>query len=225
MEDNDLLDCTNTNNTKGGITALKNLKKYYAQIAYLKELRHNPYTWRIYSMFIIDFIQNTIMPQIESIKRLNGCYAANAIKISNLFQQVPYNDPFFSKTAGLTGENSSSYFYRLGFCDTTIDNEAECTRKGFEWTKGGPMNKNQDQYICRRGRYMYVQNTPGYPNAPSDSNKGILGSVMGDMMAMSPEKLINASQGNGSLDIDFQTCPGKSNPSKLQEVNMFSYGD
>ena len=127
----------------------------------------------------------------------------------------------FSKTVGLTGENSSSYFYRLGFCDTTIDNKAECVRKGFEWTKGGPMNKNQDQYICRRGRYMYVQNTPGYQNAPSDSNKGILGSVMGDMMEMSPEKLINASQGTGSLDIDFQTCPGKSNPSKLQEINMF----
>jgi hypothetical protein len=153
-----------------------------------------------------------------------NCYVWNRVKMSNL-QRKPYNSKFFNKKT--TGENSSSYFVRVGVCPRKdIKSSRKCINLGHKWI---PDSLEPKKGKCFQDRYIYINNTPGYTVTTKDAArlmtgnpmagffvpkrdlfklKGFIPSVKNDALSMTPGKLFKAYTGRdvkGYMQV--QKCP------------------
>lgn len=120
----------------------------------------------------------------------------NAYKVRRNFKQnKPYNNKFFNEN--LNGEKSSSYFFKVGNCDTAIKNEDRCLQKGYSWIGGN----------CYQPRYAYIDNSPGLVIFGT-KKKGSIPSLINNALSFRPDKIVSILQGQ-SLGDEFkiQQCP------------------
>jgi hypothetical protein len=150
-----------------------------------------------------------------------NCKVWNHIK-NRTVQKPPYDSPFFNRK--LDGEQSSSYFIRVGNCPRPdIQSSRKCLKQDFLWTK----NSSGKGGSCHQPRYAYINNQPGMVmrtpvemvadvalknttgvSLPGIKLKGYIPSMVNDVLALSPEKLTASFAG---LDVpghmDVQDCP------------------
>lgn len=140
---------------------------------------------------------------------LKSCAVLNSLKLDGLQQEQPYKDPFFNRK--LDGENSSSYFAKVGVCPVSIDNKKKCESKGYKWM-GNPLFKQSVKGInttagsCFKDKYIYIDNKPGISIGEMKSFKGMIPSVINDFSQLSPDKLLFALNGFGIPGLDIQSC-------------------
>jgi len=82
-------------------------------------------------------------------------------------QTMPYDNDFFKKNL-LSGEYSSSYFQKVGFCDRPdIKNRYKCDKNKFVWIND-PADEGQiPTGNCYQPKYVYIDNTPGLSTQPT----------------------------------------------------------
>ena len=148
--------------------------------------------------------------------KLQSCLAKHKIKYGTP-QKPPTTDPFL-KMGKLDGENSSSYYVRVGACPRPdIKSDKECSKKGYDWIKNpldmvmskipGMSQNNTKKGSCFQPRYAYINNKPGY-NMMGVKMKGIVPALMNDVMALSPDKIFATLQGRSIGDsYVVQPCP------------------
>jgi hypothetical protein len=106
----------------------------------------------------------------------------------------PYEDKFFNENS-ITGENASSYYFKIGMCNRNkINNKEDCIKKGYRWDNGQ----------CIQDRYAYMNNTGGISKVPL---KGFIPSLMTDIMAFSPNYIMDALNEQSSSYMKIQNCP------------------
>jgi len=111
---------------------------------------------------------NTDLPECDpSSVNYNGCKIINDIKRSQIQRSAPYPDSFFNKYP-LTGENSSSYYIKVGNCPTSLTQQ-QCKSKGYNWIENPIIKAMPSELVppdsvpgnCFKPRYAYIQNHPG----------------------------------------------------------------
>jgi hypothetical protein len=122
----------------------------------------------------------------------------NAYNVRRKFnQKKPYNNKYFNNK--LNGEKSSSYYFKVGNCDTAIKNKNRCIEKGYSWIGGN----------CYQPRYAYVDNSPGLVMF-GDKLKGSVPSLINNAMAFRPDKIVDILRGRSLGDeFNIQQCPAK----------------
>ncbi|NBP59243.1 hypothetical protein EBU71_22350, partial [bacterium] len=126
----------------------------------------------------------------------NACKATRSLQ--TIKQLPPYSDPFFDKN--LSGENSSSYYIRVGTCPRPdISNETDCIKKEYEY-----VGKK-----CYQPRYAYISNTPGLQiKGKTFGLNGLLPSITNDLLSFTPNKLIDVYEGRDVEGyFELQPCP------------------
>jgi hypothetical protein len=157
-------------------------------------------------------------------------------------ERPPTKDKFL-KTFKLTGDKSSSYFVKVGTCPRPdIKKIGDCESKGYDWTpnpldkvmKAMPkmMRSETKSGSCHQPRYMFVNNTPGMKIGPIKA-RGLIPALANDFMALSPDKIFAALQGQSITNyMTIQSCPkikeGFSNSNinnrlSILGENIFSY--
>lgn len=141
----------------------------------------------------------------------DSCAILNQTKVDSLSQKVPYDDPFFQQYP-LRGLNSSSFYAQVGYCPTDITTEDECNRKGFQWTPN-PLAEvipksigNIPAGTCMRGKYAYIDNKPGLSVGQIKNFKGLIPSLVNDMLDLSPDKIFAVASGQGVPGFAVQHC-------------------
>jgi len=109
------------------------------------------------------------------------------------YQKPPYNDPYFNKP--ISGTGSSSYFVQTGFCKTK-DNHSECKAKGLNWIGD----------ICYKGKYVYLDNSPGLKVGYVENMNGLIPSLINQAMQLNPISFTGILQGYSVPGIDIQQC-------------------
>lgn len=141
---------------------------------------------------------------------ISSCAVLNSISAQGLSQNKPYSDKFFKK---LDGEKSSSFYAMIGSCPTNIDNKKECEKKGYSWIPNPLFKKPDNQRgvdtksgSCFKGRYALVDNSPGLSIGQVKSLKGLIPSLIKNIMEFSPDKLAFAAAGFGIPGLEIQQC-------------------
>lgn len=141
----------------------------------------------------------------------DSCSLLNQTKIDGLQQKAPYDDAFFRRYP-LDGTNSSSFYSQIGYCPTNITNQSECDSKGYQWTPN-PLAQvipssfgNIAAGTCMRGRYAYIDNKPGLTIGQIKNFKGLIPSLMNDMLDLSPDKIFAVASGEGVPGFSVQHC-------------------
>ena len=138
--------------------------------------------------------------------------------LANTLYRPPTTDRFLRKK--LHGKYSSSYFVKIGSCPRRdIDNITDCEKRGYIWTPNildkvmNKMKKNNKNLVknesgsCSQPRYLFIDNSPK-PFLNGSNMKGMIPSIANDIMALSPEKLLNAAQGKSMTgNFEIQQCP------------------
>lgn len=128
------------------------------------------------------------------------CITTESIKRNT--QKSPTNDNFI-KQFPIYGENSSSYYYKIGTClRPDIKNMVECEKQGYKWTP----SSIDEGGSCIQPRYMYIDNSPK-PFINGSNGKGFIPSIMNDVMDIMPDKLFNSLLGQSTSGVQIQTCP------------------
>ena len=126
----------------------------------------------------------------------NKCMNAYNVR-RNFKQDKPYNNKYFDNK--LNGEKSSSYYFKVGNCDTAIKNKDRCIEKGYSWIGGN----------CYQPRYAYVDNSPGLVIF-GDKIKGSVPSLVNNALAFRPDKIVDILRGRSLGDeFNIQQCPTK----------------
>ena len=122
----------------------------------------------------------------------------NAYNVRRNFKQdKPYNNKYFDNK--LDGEKSSSYYFKVGNCDTAIKNKDRCIKKGYSWIGGN----------CYQPRYAYLDNSPGLVIF-GDKIKGSVPSLINNALAFRPDKIVDILRGRSLGDeFNIQMCPTK----------------
>jgi hypothetical protein len=129
------------------------------------------------------------------------CQATEGIKRSN--QKKPTNDDFINKMP-INGENSSSFYYKVGSCPRPdIKNMNECEKRGYKWT---PSSIDEGGGSCSQPRYMYVDNSPK-PFFNGSNAKGMIPSITNDIVDIMPDKLLNTLLGQSTSSLQMDSCP------------------
>jgi len=150
---------------------------------------------------------------------VTNCKIINKIKYGT--KQNPPTDDSFLKKYPITGEKSSSYYFKIGTCPRTdIKSQKECEQKNYSWipdTFNNLISKNKSG-SCYQPRYAYINNNPGF-KIGGVKFKGLIPSITSDFLALTPDKIIAAMEGR-SIDnlFEIQQCP------KIKEgfVNKFN---
>jgi hypothetical protein len=114
-----------------------------------------------------------------------SCQVMNRIRSDYYNQPKPRNDPFFNKK--LDGENSSSFYYKSGYCKTAL-NENQCKNKKYLWLGAK----------CYRPQYQYLNNEPWGGNVPS---------VINDALSLNPVNLSKVFFNKNARDLEIEDCP------------------
>lgn len=141
----------------------------------------------------------TIIQQMETYESHNMVTPtdyARGLNMEFTTQQRPYDDSFFNKP--LTGEHSSSYFQRNGYCKTRENTEDECKARGAGYSWIG--NK------CYRGKYVYIDNSPRLSGGYFDNLKGLVPSTINDIISLNPSNFIGILQGYNVPGMEIQRC-------------------
>jgi hypothetical protein len=160
----------------------------------------------------LSLLQASLNGTIALLDQFGGaCSLLNQTKIDGLRQRAPYNDSFFQKYP-LTGLNSSSFYAQVGFCPTNITTQAECDQKGYQWTPN-PLAEVIPSSIgsipagtCMRGKYAYIDNKPGLSIGQIKNFKGLIPSLVNDMLDLSPDKIFAVASGQGVPGFAVQHC-------------------
>ena len=149
-------------------------------------------------------IQNTlsIMRDYERSGYVTPTDYARGLNAEMASQTQPYADPFFDKPT--TGEHSSSYFMRSGYCKTNIKTEAECKEKGdgYAWIGGK----------CYSGKYVYLDNSPRLSGGYFDNLKGLVPSTINDIVSLNPSNFVGILKGYSVPGMEIQKCPENKEP-------------
>ena len=146
--------------------------------------------------------------QISDPSSVTNCKIINKIKYGTK-QKAPTDDLFLKKYP-ITGEKSSSYYFKIGTCPRgDIKTERKCEQKNYNWipdTFNNLMSKNKSG-SCYQPRYAYINNNPGF-KIGGVKMKGLIPSITSDFLALSPDKIIAAMEGR-SIDnlFELQQCP------------------
>ena len=127
-----------------------------------------------------------------------NCMVWNKVK-NHHRQKNPYNSKFFNKK--LHGENSSSYFAKVGVCPRPdLKNSKQCIKNNHTWIPDGSGNRGK----CFQNRYIYLDNSVKIMG----NAKGYVPSVVNDVLSLSPLNLFNAFRGkNVDGHMTVQKCP------------------
>jgi hypothetical protein len=125
----------------------------------------------------------------------NSCMKMMRMRKEYDNQPKPRNDPFFNKK--LDGVNSSSFYYKSGYCKTNLSKN-ECINKKYKWLQPGDR--------CYKPQYQYLNNEPYYGNIPS---------VVNDTLSLNPKNLtdvfFNRSTSKrmpwNKRDLEIENCP------------------
>jgi len=141
------------------------------------------------------------------------CRAKNQIKNTNPLPP-PTKDPFLKKYP-TNGKNSSSYYVKIGYCPKNkLNTQKQCENKGYTWIpnplnpilKALPFSGQQSNGSCYQPRYAYINNTPGVILG-GVKLEGLIPSLANDFMALTPDKLMAAFQGQNIQNyLDVQPC-------------------
>jgi|688.fasta_scaffold369408_2 hypothetical protein len=138
---------------------------------------------------IFDCKDNTVCKTIEDIKRTK--------------QAQPTKDVFMNKFP-INGENSSSFYYKIGSCQRPdIKNMNDCEKKGYKWV---PSSLDEGGGSCIQPRYMYIDNSPK-PFFNGSNAKGMIPSITNDIVDIMPDKLLNTLLGQSTSSLQMDTCP------------------
>jgi hypothetical protein len=133
------------------------------------------------------------LDMMEKNRQISAKEYGLGINFDASYQKPPYNDPYFNKP--ITGTNSSSYFVQTGFCKTK-DNYSECKAKGLNWIGD----------ICYKGKYVYLDNSPGLKVGYVENMNGLIPSLINQTMQLNPISFAGILQGYSVPGIDIQQC-------------------
>lgn len=166
--------------------------------------------------------------RINSPRLKSSCLARRDVKYRNS-ERPPTNDPFLKKYK-VDGENSSSYYIKVGTCPRSkIQSKSECEKKGFDWIPN-PVDKIMNKFSpgarsetvsgsCHQPRYAFLNNSPGYTIA-GIKQKGLIPSLAKDFLSLSPDKILASLQGKNIEDLYVvQECVKE----KFRNFNSNSY--
>ena len=101
----------------------------------------------------------------------------------------------------------------IGSCPTKIDNKLDCEKKGYTWIPNSLFNKPENEKgvntkagSCFKGRYAYIDNTPGLNIGQIKSLKGLIPSLIKNISEFSPDNLVFAASGFGIPGLEIQQC-------------------
>jgi len=158
--------------------------------------------------------------QMSDNFEISQCRATCKVK-NDISNKPPTNDSFLTNpNYGLTGQNASSYFIKVGSCPRPdIIKQSDCSAKGYDWTPNVIENAladitggNGDNGSCSQPRYAYIDNKPGFKIGVAKF-QGIVPSIASDFLALTPDKLVSALMGQ-SIDglFTLEPCPNVSAP-------------
>ena len=120
----------------------------------------------------------------------------------NLTQRAPTDDNFLKKN--LEGENSSSYYFKVGTCDRPdIITKEECENKKYKWT---PNPLDNTKGYCTQPRYGFIDNT-AKPFINGSNGKGFIPAIANDLFEIMPDKLLDTLLGQSTTGLQIQECP------------------
>ena len=131
--------------------------------------------------------------QMEKNRQISAKEYGLGLNQDASYQTPPYSDPYFNKE--LTGKASSSYFVQSGFCKTR-DSEADCKAKGLNWLGD----------VCYKGKYVYLDNTPGLKVGYVQHMNGLIPSLINQATQLNPNAFMGILQGYSVPGIDIQQC-------------------
>jgi hypothetical protein len=131
--------------------------------------------------------------QMEKNRQITAKEYGLGLNLDASYQAPPYNDPFFNKPT--TGRGSSSYFAQSGFCKTK-DNEADCKQKKYNWLGD----------VCYKGKYMYLDNSPGLKMGYIENMNGLIPSLLNTATELNPNSFMGILQGYSVPGVDIQQC-------------------
>ena len=87
-------------------------------------------------------------------------------------QEIPNNSKFLSSKS-LSGESSSSFFQKVGYCERPdIIDRYKCDNLNYKWINSPRQNpRNLDEVPpgnCYQPKYIYIDNSPGLSTSPGD---------------------------------------------------------
>lgn len=134
--------------------------------------------------------------QMISSKSITSMEYGLALKQDGIHQKPPYDDPFF-KNKNINGEFSSSYFIQTGFCKSKESNENDCVKKKFRWIGD----------VCYKPKYIFINNSPGLKVGRVKGMKGLIPSIINDVMQLNPDSINGIMNGYSVPGVDIQQCP------------------
>jgi len=166
--------------------------------AYRSMVEHIPELLRKNNGYTSDELKSLIqqMERYESMNLVTPTDYARGLNMEFTAQQRPYDDPFFNKP--ITGEHSSSYFQRNGYCKTRDKTEDACKAKGA----GHSWIGNH----CYRGKYVYMDNSPRLSGGYFDNLKGLVPSTINDIISLNPSNFMGILQGYNVPGMEIQRC-------------------
>lgn len=147
--------------------------------------------------------------KINNSRLKSSCLARRDVKYRK--EERPPTDDSFLKKYKVDGENSSSYYVKVGTCPRNkIKSKSVCERKGFDWIPN-PVDKIMNQFSpdsrtdtvsgsCHQPRYAFLNNSPGYTIA-GIKQKGLIPSLAKDFLSLSPDKILASLQGRNIEDL------------------------
>lgn len=197
--DNDLVPCSVKNNQ---INQLKLIKE---QINILQNIINQNKI-----LFLDNIYKNQLVMLIARTQDfLKSCVVLNNLKIESSKQKKPYDDAFFKRN--MDGENSSSFYVKYGSCPSKINNKEECEKNGYTWMEN-PLFKSKNKGVntkngsCFKGKYAFIENTPGLSIGNIKSAKGLIPSLLKNLTELSPDKFAFIAQGYGIPGLKIQKC-------------------
>jgi hypothetical protein len=130
---------------------------------------------------------------IEKNRQISAKEYGLGVNLDAGYQAPPYSDDFFNKP--LKGRNSSNYFAQTGYCKTK-DSESECRSKKLNWIGDA----------CYKGKYAYLDNSPGLKIGYVENMNGLIPSVINQATQLNPNAYMGILRGYSVPGIDIQQC-------------------